>query len=96
MMDALGVPRAISSTYISKLVEWTDEIGYSQAHGENASHAGRPVLEPLPSLGGQRQTLPTKDLRLKTICLLALVLMLRPSDIAPHGRYMNPPTMVVE
>ena len=29
--------------------------------------------------------LSVKELRLKTLTLLALVIMLRPSDVAPHG-----------
>jgi len=41
--------------------------------------------------------LSTKDLRLKTICLLALTLMLRPSDAAPKGAFHteNGPTGLV-
>ena len=36
--------------------------------------------------------LSVKDLRLKALTLLALALMLRPSDVAPHGQVLNPST----
>ena len=36
--------------------------------------------------------LSVKDLRLKALTLLALALMLRPSDVAPRGQVLNPST----
>ncbi len=39
---------------------------------------------------GDDDMLSIKDLRLKTITLLALCLMLRPSDVAPRGLVFNP------
>lgn len=45
---------------------------------------------------GDNATLPIKDLRLKAICLLALIFMLRPSDIAPQARSMDPVTLATE
>ena len=95
MMDALGVPRAISSTYISKRVDGLIKSATLRPMVKT------PVMPVDPFLNlflrwEDNDNLSTKDLRLKAICLLALVLMLWPSDIAPRGRYMNPATMVVE
>lgn len=42
------------------------------------------------------EILPIKDLRLKVICLISLVFMLRPSDIAPHGVTMDYETLQAE
>ncbi len=35
------------------------------------------------------EDLTIKNLRIKVICLMALAFMLRPSDVAPHGQYMD-------
>lgn len=40
--------------------------------------------------------LSIKDLRLKVLTLLALALMLRPSDVAPHGHFFNDTTQKPE
>ena len=93
MMDALGVPRAISSTYSSKLVDGLIKSATLRPMVK------APVMPVDPFLNlflrwEDNDKLSIKDLRLKTICLLALVLMLRPSDIAPRGHYMDPATMV--
>jgi len=56
-------------------------------------------IEPFASLfrGWEANSdLPLADLRLKAITLLALSVMLRPSDIAPNGEHFNPETDSVE
>lgn len=44
----------------------------------------------------ENSELSIKNLRLKTITLLALVAMLRPSDVAPHAKVYNPETGAVQ
>ena len=45
---------------------------------------------------GSNDILTLKLLRLKAVTLLALALMLRPSDIAPHAKHFNADTFTVE
>ena len=40
--------------------------------------------------------LTLKDLRLKSICLLALYMMLRPSDVSPNAQILDPEEMTIK
>ena len=65
--------------------------------GTENSHVKTPVLpvEPIHDMfvaWPENEGMTIKQLRLKTIALLALVAMLRPSDVAPHAKLYNKET----
>ncbi len=95
LYDALGVHNTAQSTTISKLVTGLVKSATLRPMVQTPVMPVRPFLDLFTSWA-DNDKLSLKNLRLKAVCLLALVLMLRPSDVAPRGRVMDPNTLVVE
>lgn len=89
LYDAMGLDNPTSGGYVSKLVNGIIKSG---THVPMTKTPVMPI-EPFYVLFQEwpdNDLLSVKDLRLKTICLMALSFMLRPSDIAPRGQSFVP------
>lgn len=92
LFNAVGAPQTMANGLLQKLVD-----------GIIKSCTVAPMLQtpvmPIDAFHSLFQKWPEdkdlaiKDLRMKAICLLAIVFMLRPSDIAPHARHLDTDTL---
>ncbi len=95
MFDALDMVNVLCSGHLTKLV---DSLVKSATLSPMLRTDVMPISPFVDMFMGwpDNQSLDIKRLRLKALCLLALVFMLRPSDVAPHARVFDPEKHVVE
>ena len=89
--DAINVPNIVSSPIIQRLFNALVKSGTKEPM-QRTTTLPIHVFNEMFHSWGSNSTLDVTKLRLKTIVLLALTLMLRPSDIAPAGVIYNPET----
>lgn len=92
LFDAMELNKAVLHGSITKLV---DGLVKSATVAPMIKTAIMPVkpFHDLFTAWPDNGLLTLKDLRMKVICLMALVFMLRPSDVAPHGQYLDPESL---
>ena len=95
LFQALAVENTAQSRTVSMLVDGLVKSASMKPMVKTPIMPIKPFLQLFESWD-VNANLSVKCLRLKVICLLALVFMLRPSDIAPHARYLDPETLMVE
>jgi len=92
LFDAAGLSKDVLHGPIAKLVDGLVKSGTMAPMVKTAIMPIQPFHD-LFTAWPDNSMLSIKDLRMKVICLMALVFMLRPSDIAPHGRYLDTESM---
>ncbi len=88
MYDALNAGRPLDSGRLQALVRGITKSCTLEPMRKTPVMPIDKFVE-LFELWPENDVLTIKELRLKVICLIALVFMLRPSDIAPHGLVMD-------
>ena len=87
-MKKLGNLYSKPEQVLSKLVEGLVKSSTGQAMRKTSVMPVQPFFNLFESWP-ENEELDTRQLRLKTICLMALTFMLRPSDIAPRAKYFE-------
>lgn len=94
MFDALDMNNVVLSDNVTKLVDSLVKSATLKPMVRTAVMPISPFVDMFMSWP-DNDKLDLKKLRLKAICLLSLVFMLRPSDVAPRARMLDPETQVV-
>ena len=95
LFDAFGIANVAQLRNITRLVDGLVKSGTSKPLTKTKVMPIAPFIRLFESWENDDQ-LSIKHLRMKTVCLLALAFMLRPSDVAPRGRHLDPETLLVE
>ena len=95
LFEALGSPGVFSSGYIIKLISGLIKSGTTVPMTRTPVMPISPFQDMFRSWPDNFK-LSLSQLRLKAITLLAIVFMLRPSDIAPHQRVFHADSMSVD
>jgi hypothetical protein len=96
LMDSLGWANPVKHGYLSKMVDGLTKTATLKPMLKTKVLPIQPFVTLFSDSRWTTSSVTVKDLRMRAICLLALVLMARPSDFDPQARTYDPNTGLLE